>query len=45
MEGASLPNTKVFYGSEFYCNTVQEIYCGKIIHDIGFEKDSSSDWD
>ena len=43
MEGDSLPNPEKFDGSEFYCDTVKEVYCGKIIYDIGFEEDSSSD--
>ena len=40
-----MPNPKEIHGSEFYCDTVQEIDCDKIIHDIGFEQDSGSDGD
>ena len=39
-----MPNPKEIHGSEFYCDTVQEVDWDKIIHDIGFEKDSGSDW-
>ena len=43
MEGASMPNPKEIHGSEFYCDTVQEVDCDKIIHGIGFEKYSCFD--